>query len=140
MDLEASIRILNEYIPQIDRKAKPLVLESGKTATATFLQYQGLKIEIGAFLSDNEGSLYVSVGLVPPPKKNLEAFYKQLLLWNNFATGIGHFSLGSGGTPVFLFFRRPVTGLDFEEFETIVVNMAKTSFTTLVMIKQMFPG
>jgi len=140
MDLEASVRILNEYIPQIDRKAKQLVLESGKAATATFLQYQGLKIEIGAFLSDNEGSFYVSVGLVPPPKRNLEAFYKQLLLWNNFATGIGHFSLGPGGTPVFLFFCRPLTGLDYEEFEIIVVNMAKTSFTTLVMIKQMFPG
>ena len=49
MDLKASVRILNEYIPQIDRKAKQLVLESGKTATATFLQYQGLKIEVGAF-------------------------------------------------------------------------------------------
>ncbi|MCK4636548.1 MAG: type III secretion system chaperone [Methanomicrobia archaeon] len=140
MDLKASVRILNEYIPQIDRKAKQLVLESGKTATATFLQYQGLKIEVGAFLGDDEGNLYVSVGLVPPPKKNLEAFYKQLLLWNNFATGVGHFSLGPGGNPVFLFFRRPMTGLDYEEFETIVVNMAKTSFNVLVMIKQMFPG
>ncbi len=139
MNHEESIRLVNGYMLQMDRRAGQLEYKPGETVSGSYLTYQGIKVEVGVVLDDRGNShALLSIGLVATPRKNREAFFKQLLRWNNFVSGIGHFALGNDENSVFLVCRRPVVGLDMEEFETMVTNMTESAAGAVQLINQMF--
>jgi len=139
MNQEESTTMVNEYMRRIDRRAGQIAFKAGESVAFSALTYQGLKVEVGLAVDDQgETDLLTSVSLMATPRRKQEAFYKQLLRWNNFMSGIGHFSLGADENTVFLVCRRPVAGLDFEEFEAMMVNMTQTGFGAIQAINQMF--
>jgi hypothetical protein len=139
MKKEKSAALINDYTKRIDRKAGEIAFKPNEPTAFSAMNYQGLKIEVG-LIEDKKADtdLLVSVALVRVPAGNRETFFQQLLLWNNFISGYGHFALGRDNNSVFLVCRRPMADLDFEEFEALITDMTANSFGTLQQIKQKF--
>ncbi len=132
MNREDSANLVNGYMKQIDRTAAAVAFKPGENVGFSSMTYQNLKIEVGLIEMDDSGmDLLISIGLIPVPGQDREAFMQQLLQWNNFVSGYGHFSLGNDGNTVFMVCRRPVAELDFEEFEALIANMSGNSFAVL---------
>ncbi len=141
-EFQKAIDLVNEYLKKFDKSTPPLgnpqVAEKLSIAN-TKLNYRGINMEVGVVLPEGKpADLILSAGVrLPPPGTNLLPVYQQLLLWNNFQTSESHFSINQQGV-IFTVMRRSIEGLDYSEFEQVVIKVSETAVMGILLLKQQF--
>ncbi len=105
---------------------------------STFVSYANVTTQV--FVTKPKGEthsdLIFSAAVCPLPTENLLPFYRQLLVWNAFQTGVTHFAISDENDVVLLVMRRPVAGLDYSEFKHAIVRISSVTLNTLLMLQR----
>ena len=76
---------------------------------------------------------------MPKDGKVILPFVLQLMTWNNFITGVTHFSIDNAHERVFFALRRPVKDLDYSEPKNAVEQVSTIAVNSLLLLRQRFP-
>lgn len=134
------VKRINRYLKKIDPSISPLPEKvTGEMPMAsTFISYVNVRTQVAVVKpKGQEGSdLIFSASVCKLPKENLLPFYRQLLIWNVFQTGVAHFGISDEEDVVLLVMRRPIAGLSFSEFIHAVERISSVTLNTLRMLEQ----
>jgi len=107
---------------------------------STTVSYANIGTQVAVVLPKGQSSpdVIFSAGVCPLPKENLLAFYRQLLVWNNFQTDVAHFAINDEQGVVYLVLRRPFEGFDYSEFSHVVEKISAVTLNAILMLKKQF--
>lgn len=141
-EFKKSVKVINGYLKKLDSRISPLSegTRGDMLIASTVLSYANISTGIAVVKPEGHArsDLIFMAPLCPLPKENLLPFYRQLLVWNYFKTGVAHFAINDESGVICMVLRRPVLDLDYPEFKHNVENISSITLNAIFMLKQQF--
>jgi Tir chaperone protein (CesT) family len=121
MSGEGSIALVNEYLQRFGERVAVHIapLDNGGF---TDVRFGALVIGVNAVVE--HGVLLILVRMGPVPEVNKQRLYRKLLELNFLATGACSFAIDDQREAVYLRAMRPLAGLDYIDFASLMENTA----------------
>jgi len=141
-EFQKAVKRMSEYLKKFSGSTPSFSEQSTQDLqiTSTTVSYANIGTQVAVVLPKGQSSpdVIFSAGVCPLPKENLLAFYRQLLVWNNFQTDVAHFAISEEQGTVFLVLRRPCEGFDYSEFCHVIQKMSAVALNAILMLKKQF--
>lgn len=141
-EFKNAVEKIGEYVSKFSGNKLSLKDKSGSAAflASAMVKYANINTEVAVIQPKGQSApdVIFSSAAVKLPKENLVAFFRQLLVWNNLATDVAHYSLNEKLNTVFLVLRRPFEGLDYSEFKNALEKISAVNMNCIIRLKQSF--